>query len=279
MMNHTASRLFRPNVLKLNPLLLLLLWTAAALIVIWAGPMFVPAANSTASVEALVWKAFGASLFLSANLLLLRRTRAGVKVLGLRPTSHNMAWLLAGTVGGIVLVTVCLVLLRTIVQFHFERGTLSAGKLGLSALVYMFGAILEELAFRAYPLLRLRERYGSLKAVLAVALAFGVLHLPGMYGVDALKMVVTTGVCSILFAIAYLRSGTLWTAIGLHAGMNVTLHGVYGGAGAGEASLLVAKFEQQSPPVDAGFWTLTLTLVLVVIALVTLFSERVPSRL
>ena len=261
--------------LKLHPLLVLLLWTVAAFIVIWAGPMFFPAANSTASLAALVWKAIGASLFLAANLLLLRRTRAGVGVLGLRPTSRNMAWLLAGILGGIMLVTICFALLRTIVSFHFERGTLSAEQLGLSALIYGFGAMLEELAFRAYPLLRLKERYGSLTAVLAVALAFGLLHLPGMYGVDALKIVVTTGLCSVLFAIAYLRSGTLWTAIGLHAAMNVTLHSLYGGAGAGEASLLVTRFGQQSP-FDAGFWTLTLTLVLAVIAVTTFFSERDP---
>lgn len=262
--------------LKLHPLLVLLLWTVAAFVVIWAGPMFFPAANSTASLAALVWKAIGASLFLAANLLLLRRTRAGTKALGLRLTSRNLAWLLAGILGGIVLVTICLALLRIIVSFHFERGTLSAGQLGLSALVYAFGAMLEELAFRAYPLLRLRERYGSPKAVLAVALAFGLLHLPGMRGVDALKIVVTTGLCSILFAIAYLGSGTLWTAIGLHAAMNVTLHSLYGGAGTGEASLLVVKFGQQSPSFDAGFWTLTLTLVLAVIAVVTFFSERDP---
>jgi hypothetical protein len=259
----------------LHPLLVLLIWLIAAFLAIWTGPMFVPAANRTVRVEALLWKILGASLFLGASAYVLRKNGDGVgfEVLGLRPTIRNLAWLLAGSFGGLLLVAVCFAFIRAMVPIHFEKGTMMPNQFGISILVYAFGAVLEEVAFRGYPLLRLRERYGTLKAVLAVALAFGVLHLPGMYGADALKMIVTTGLSSIVFSIAYLGSRTLWAAIGLHMGMNVMLHSVFGGGGGSEPSLFVTKFGQQSLPFDVGFYALIVTLLLTIAAMMLVWTR------
>jgi hypothetical protein len=257
----------------LHPLLVLLIWLIAAFLAIWTGPMFIPAANSTVRVEALLWKIVGMSLFLGSSAYFLRRNGMGFEVLGLRPTMRNLAWLFAGSFGGVLLVALCFVFLRAMAPFHFEKGTMMPNQLGISVLVYAFGAALEELAFRGYPLLRLRERYGSFRAVLAVALAFGILHLPGMYGADALKMVVTTGLSSIVFSIAYLGSRTLWVAIGLHMGMNVMLHSVFGGGGRSEPSLFVTKFGQQSLPFDAGFFALIVALLLTIAAMMLVWTR------
>jgi membrane protease YdiL (CAAX protease family) len=262
----------------LHPLLVLLLWLIAAFVAIWTGPMFVPAANSTVRVEAVLSKIVGMSLFLGVSAYVLRKNGDGVgfEVLGLRPTIRNLAWLLAGSFVGLLLVALCFAFIRAMVPIHFEKGTMMPNQFGMSVLVYAFGAALEEVAFRGYPLLRLRERYGTLKAVLAVALAFGVLHLPGMYGADALKMVVTTGLSSIVFSIAYLGSGTLWAAIGLHMGMNVLLHSVFGGGGGSAPSFFVTTFGRQSFPFDAGFSALTLTLLLIIAAMMFVWT-RVDS--
>jgi hypothetical protein len=257
----------------LHPLLVLLLWLIAAFVAIGTGPMFVPAANSTVCVEALLWKIVGASLFLGASAYFLRRNGIGFEVLGLRPTIRNVAWLLAGSFGGLLLVELCFAFIRAMVPIHFEKGTMMPNQFGISVLVYAFGAVLEEVAFRGYPLLRLRERYGTLKAVLAVALAFGALHLPGMYGADALKMVVTTGLSSIVFSIAYLASRTLWAAIGVHMGMNVMLHSVFGGGGVSEPSLFVTEFGQQSLPFDGGFCALIVTLLLTIAGIMLVWTR------
>jgi hypothetical protein len=257
----------------LHPLFVLLIWLIAAFLAIWTGPMFIPAANSSVRVEALLWKIVGMSLFLGASAYFLRRNGLGFEVLGLRPTMRNLAWLFAGSSGGVLLVALCFVFLRAMAPFHFEKGTMTPNQLAISVLVYAFGAALEEVAFRGYPLLRLSERYGSFRAVLAVALAFGILHLPGMYGADALKMVVTTGLSSIVFSIAYLGSRTLWAAIGLHMGMNVMLHSVFGGGGGSEPSLFVTKFGQQSLPFDVGFYALIVTLLLTIAAMMLVWTR------
>src|SRR5688572_22100024 len=115
--------------------------------------MFVPAMASTVRLEAVAWKVFGAGLFLIASLYLLRRSAWGAGVLGLRPHGRNLGWLLAGSAGGVLLVAVCLAILRAFTPFHFESGAISPAEFGIAVLVYLFGALLEELAFRGYPLL------------------------------------------------------------------------------------------------------------------------------
>ncbi len=260
---------------QLHPLLVLALWLMAAFVIINFGPALLPMAGSTVRFEAVVWKILGASLFLVATLYLLRRSLWGTGVLGLRPSRRNLGWLLAGSAGGGLFVVLMLALLRALTPFHFEIGTISPAELGISVLVYLFGALLEELAFRGYPLLRLKERYGVFWAVMAVSLAFGILHLPGMSGMGAVKMIATTGLCSVIFSIAFLRSGSLWTAVGLHMAMNVALHSVAGAGGGQGPSLLRTVFDSPSAPAfDTGFWAFTGAAVMMILALGLLWPPR-----
>jgi membrane protease YdiL (CAAX protease family) len=253
---------------RLHPLVVLGLWLLAAFVVINLGPMLLPMAGGTVRFEAVLWKVFGAVLFLAASLYLLRRSAGGTGMLGLRPSWRTLGWLLAGSAGGALLVVLWFVLLRGLAPFHFESGAISSAELVISVLVFLFGALLEELAFRGYPLLRLKAHYGAIPAVLAVSLAFGILHLPGMTGMNAVKIIVTTGLCSVIYCIAYLRSGTLWTAVGLHMAMNVVLHSVLGGGGGAGASLLRTVFDGASPHAfDAGFWSLAAAALILVAAL------------
>ena len=139
--------------------------------------------------------------------------------------------------------------------FHLAPGAITLRELLLSFLIYLFGALLEELAFRGHALLRLRERYGTIAAVLLVSLAFGVLHLPGMTGLNAIKIIALTGLSSSLFCLAYLASGSLWAAVGLHAGMNFMLHSLLGAGGGAGPSQLTPVYEQSAPPgFGTAFW-------------------------
>jgi membrane protease YdiL (CAAX protease family) len=242
-----------------HPLLLLGLWLLAAFLIINAGPAFVPSAGSTVRFAGLIWKVIGASLFLVASLLAFGGPAAMTEKLGLTFGIRTLQWLAIGSIGGGLFVCVWFLLLRGLTAFHLERGTMSAAGLSISALIYFFGALLEELAFRGYPFLRLRNRYGSSAAVAATSVAFGVLHLPGMSGIDAFKIIIITGLSSVLFCIAFLNSRTLWTAVGLHMGMNIALHSALGGAGAAGPSLARVIFDGPRPDYDVGFWSFILT--------------------
>jgi len=256
----------------LNPVVILCLWLVAAFALIWTGPLFVPAADSTVSLAALLWKAFAASLALVANLMFLRQSSP---LLGLTPTLRGAAFLLLGALLGLLLVGLWLASFRVFVPFHLAFGAVTGAELGCSLCIYLFGALLEELAFRGHALIRLRERYGTIAAILFVSLAFGLLHLPGMTGANATKIVALTGLSSLLFCLAYLRSGSLWTAVGLHAGMNFMLHSVLGAGGGRGPSLLKPIYTQALPVAyDAAFWSLMLVESVFAVALLLAWPRR-----
>ena len=135
---------------------------------------------------------------------------------------------------------------------------MTATGFAFSVVVYLFGSIIEELAFRGYPFLRLRWGYGVVAAVALVSLAFGLFHFPGMHGLALLKVVAMTGLCSVIFCLGFLRAGTLWAAIALHAGMNITLHSILGAGDANRASLLRVVPDGPASDWDVWFWSFML---------------------
>ena len=255
-----------------HPLLVLGLCLVAASITIGAGPAFFPPAASTVRVEAMIWKVIGASLFLAASLLAFGGRAAMAEGLGLTLNGRTMRWLGIGSIGGGLFVLLWFLLLRALVPFHLEWGAMSAAELSISVLIYFFGALLEELAFRGYPFTRLRRRYGTWKAVAAVSLAFGILHLPGMYGANAMKIIVITGLCSVMFCIAFLATRTLWSAIGLHMGMNIAQHSLLGAGGGRGPSLSVVVFDSPPAAYDVGFWSFLLTALVVIAVMIRVTS-------
>jgi uncharacterized protein len=124
------------------------------------------------------------------------------------------------------------------VPFHWQRGVLGWSALAWQFFEYAAGNSGEELMFRAYLLLALWARLGLARALLIVAVLFGAFHLPGLSGATALSMVCSTALGSYLFAFAYLLTGSLWTAFGLHVGANFFLHAVFG-LGVGKSLLMV----------------------------------------
>ncbi len=263
--------------LRSHPLLILLLWLVAAFVVIGAGPRFLPITGSTVSFEAVLWKLFGAALFLAASFYLLRQ-RPGFAVLGLEPNRRAVSLFVLGVFGGIALVTLWVAVFNLVVPFHLAPGIITAEQAIYSFCIYFFGALIEELAFRGHPFIRLRERYGTLIGIAFVSLAFGVLHLPGMVGPNAIKIIVMTGLSSVLFCLAYLRTRSLWAAIGLHAGMNFMLHTVLGAGGGRGPSLLRPVYEQSAPAgYDPAFWSFVLVLLAFSTALLLLWPRKSPA--
>jgi membrane protease YdiL (CAAX protease family) len=108
---------------------------------------------------------------------------------------------------------------------HFQPSGEAAGAATAQFLrwtpLVLVAAASEELLFRGYPFQVLVEGAGRVPAVGSTALIFGLLHL-GNPSSDALSTA-NTALAGVLFALAYLRAGTLWYAIALHFSWNWTL--------------------------------------------------------
>ena len=161
--------------------------------------------------------------------------------LGLR----RIGWFFAS---GLLIVPVILAMaaaLWLVVPFHWERGAIVWSQLGWRTAEYFAGNFGEELAFRGYFLVVLARYLGLTRALLIGALLFGLFHLPGLSGLEAVKMVCTTGAMSFVFAYGYVLTGSLWTAVGLHVFGNVILHEVLGMSG--KSGMLTMVFHEPWP--------------------------------
>ena len=240
---------------KPQPILVLLLFVAAAFVVIGAGPAFVPMAGPFDRPEAAIWKIIGAALMFALTWWFVRRDPYARDMLDLGLSGRNLRVLLGWTLVGAAIIFGWLLLFRGLQSFQIETGTMTATGFAVSVVVYLFGSVIEELAFRGYPFLRMRRTYGVVAAVAITSLAFGLFHFPGMHGLALLKMVATAGLCSVIFCLGYLRAGTLWAAIALHAGLNITLHSILGAGDANRASLLRVVTDGPAPGWDVWFWS------------------------
>ncbi|WP_242103549.1 type II CAAX endopeptidase family protein [Lysobacter sp. M2-1] len=147
--------------------------------------------------------------------------------LGLR----RIGWFFAGAMLIVPVILAMAGALWLLVPFHWERGAMAWSQLGWKTAEYFAGNFGEELAFRGYMLVVLTRYLGLTRALLIGAVLFGLFHLPGLSGMQAVKMVCTTGAMSFVFAYGYVLSGSLWTAVGLHVFGNVLLHEVLGMSG------------------------------------------------
>lgn len=252
---------------KPQPILLLLLFVAAAFVIIAVGPMFVPMAGPFDRPEAAIWKVIGAALMFALTWWFVRRDPYARAMLDLGLTGRNLRVLLDWTLVAAAIIFGWLLLFRGLQPFHIETGTMTATGFAVSVVVYLFGSIIEELAFRGYPFLRMRRAYGVVAAVAIASLAFGLFHFPGMHGLALLKMVATAGLCSVIFCLGFLRAGALWAAIALHAGLNITLHSVLGAGDANRASLLRVVTDGPARGWDVWFWSFMLAGSVAAIAL------------
>ncbi len=88
------------------------------------------------------------------------------------------------------------------------------------------GAMAEEVAFRGYPFQRLIEATGRGGAIAVFSAMFGVVHLknPGATTIGFLNTILI----GVVFAVAFLRSRTLWLPWGMHWAWNALLGAVIG---------------------------------------------------
>lgn len=195
---------------------------------------------------------------------LLRQEFGASTSFAIQPSGVAIQGFAVGVLSAIGLIGIIGVLFWIAVPYHFERGALSLRQTFPELQNFALSNIGEELVFRGYLLLALMRRFGLRTALFVVSIIFGLFHLPGLSGMAALKMVITTGACSYLFAAAFLRTGTIWGAIALHFFANVLLHKVTGLSG-GAALLKPVLHSAYPQSYDPGFWIFTLVPLLLAI--------------
>jgi uncharacterized protein len=114
-------------------------------------------------------------------------------------------------------------------QFHLHLSRYMALRAAGVVTLLLFGALLEELSFRGYPFQKLTEACGAFWAVVLLSGLFGWVHLanPDAGGWLSWGFFNTLAV-GLLFALARIRSGSLWFSFGLHFGWNVFQGAVFG---------------------------------------------------
>lgn len=152
--------------------------------------------------------------------------------MGLPRASSAVFQILAGIGFGALLITIAVIAIRVMGggrDVHVELTARAALRLLEVSLLLLGGAMLEELMFRGYPFQRLLEAIGVPGAIVVLSVFFGAVHLgnPNSGGFWSWGFFNTLAV-GILFAVAYLRTRTLWFPFGVHFGWNFFLGVVYG---------------------------------------------------
>jgi uncharacterized protein len=156
-------------------------------------------------------------------------------------------------------------------HFHLHLSLQMGERAAAVAVLLLFGALLEELTFRGYPFQKLTEAFGAFWAVVALSALFGAVHLGNPDAGGWLSWgFFNTLVVGVLFALARIRSGSLWFSFGLHFGWNLFQGVVFGlpVSGLTEFSSLVTANAQGSLALTGGAYgpeaSATCSIVLVI---------------
>lgn len=174
--------------------------------------------------------------------------------------------LLTGGVGFVLGMAVIgmLVAVELVAGWVRVTGTELDGGAGVAAVVALLGgglalqaagAFTEELAFRGYLLANLRERLRVRDATLVVGALFGLSHLPGVASPAFGVITVAGGIAiSTLWALTRLSTGSLWAAIGMHAGWNWAERWLFGltTAGLPDDGGALIRLRQSGPALVVG---------------------------
>lgn len=123
---------------------------------------------------------------------------------------------------GIGLITLLLLVLHVLgyAAFTWHHPTRQAlGVLSLLILGLLISAMAEEVVFHGYLFQTLLRGIGPLATLLLTSMLFALIHLGNTPQLHLLGLV-NIGLAGVMFGMLYLRMGTLWLLIGMHAGWN-----------------------------------------------------------
>ena len=186
-------------------------------------------------------------LILGITALLYKTEGTNLKELGLINPASNIKLLPAGILLGVSLIGTVVLIQRTYLDFTLSwNSEASYAAVFTGLLIFLPGVLNEELIFRGYSYKHIAFTIGSEKANIIFGFLFMVWHWIswnawGNYAVMLGSY--TTAIGHLLFATAFLRSGSLYLAIGLHLGINWAQKNVF----------MVSSTEPSSPTTDSLF--------------------------
>lgn len=155
--------------------------------------------------------------------LLLRIDRRSLASVHLLPvTRRHWLQLLTGILAGcaMLLLTALITFMLTGNRWHL-RVDVNGISIAIAFLTCLWSSVVQEFAFRGYPFQTVAEHYGPWVAQGAIAVPFALMHLRyGMNAATILTIVLTTGLGSLLFGLAYIKTRHLALSVGLHLGWN-----------------------------------------------------------
>lgn len=148
--------------------------------------------------------------------------------------SFNVPWLrefLVGSVLGIISLALAAAIATAAggLKFTFPRvGLLPVAQtLVFSGALFIVAALAEEALFRGYPLQTLTRAGLAVLGVLVTSVPFAAVHLDNPNSTGAFPFI-NTALAGIWFAVAYLRTRTLWFPLGIHWAWNWALGSLFG---------------------------------------------------
>lgn len=97
----------------------------------------------------------------------------------------------------------------------------------LSAVLFIFAALAEEVLFRGYPLQTLTRANLAWLAILLTSLPFAAIHLQNPNVVRGFTFI-NTALAGVWLAVAYLRTRSLWLPLGVHWAWNWAMGSLFG---------------------------------------------------
>jgi membrane protease YdiL (CAAX protease family) len=169
--------------------------------------------------------AFIAPLLLSValfglNHIFLRAEGQQMSAIGFDHASHRVTQSALGFGGGVMLILLWALIMAACMGMRWHRANLFHASSALSLLLFtLFLGASEELAYRAYAMVRIGRSIGPLGAILVTSFVFTVLHVQG--GVPWLSAIAGVSTCAILYAVLFERTRSLPLVLGFHVANNV----------------------------------------------------------
>jgi uncharacterized protein len=180
-------------------------------------------------VDEMVWMALIAGIAITVSVILARRfiDRRSIASLGIAPSALGMRDLIVGWFMALFAMGILFVAMRALGWVEIRSAGIVAGsEIFVWFIIFLAVGWYEELLVRGYYFQNLKDGLGKGWAIALTSVLFGFMHItnPNASLIAALGITLA----GLLFAYAILRTGSLWLAVGIHAGWNFSLGNVFG---------------------------------------------------
>ena len=172
------------------------------------------------SLSRLAYGTLGTSVALAVTWGYLKYKREKFRNYGLTFHAGSLRRFIQGFIIGAVIFSVMIAALLLFTDLKFTAVTKPWASSALLLYLAVFPlALMEEVAFRGYPFVTLKKRFGLRITQVIVAIAFALYHVAG--GQDVVSSFLGPGVWAFVFGLAAASSGGIAKPLGIHVALNL----------------------------------------------------------